>query len=192
MAQTRWEAERSQDDSQRYVERFDELADAGEDLHGEARFVDALLPRDSAVLDAGCGTGRVGSELARRSHAVTAVDLDDVLLARARQDPSLDVRRAELATLDLGCTFDAVVAAGNVMVFLEPGSERRVVGRVRAHLDAGGLFVAGFTSSARYTPERFDDDLAAEGFAVVHRFGGWAMEPWAPGSDWRVTVARAE
>ncbi|NLU83798.1 class I SAM-dependent methyltransferase [Rhodococcus sp. HNM0569] len=191
MQKTRWQSERDADDSRRYVERFAELEASGADLHGEARFVDVLLPRGARVLDAGCGTGRVGAELLRRGHRVTAVDLDPVLLAEARRCPGLDVRAADLAELDLEEHFDAVVAAGNVMVFVAPGTEDDVVRRVRRHLDAGGRFVAGFTTDARYGVREFDRDLTANGFELVHRFAGWAMEPWHDDAEWVVTVARA-
>ncbi len=40
-----------------YIQRFRDLAAAGQDLVGEARLVDAMLPRGSRVLDAGSGTG---------------------------------------------------------------------------------------------------------------------------------------
>ena len=56
----------SQDDpkrGQRYAERFDRLEASGASVHGEADFVAALHP--ASVLDAGCGTGRVGIELGR-------------------------------------------------------------------------------------------------------------------------------
>ncbi|MDX5310559.1 MAG: methyltransferase domain-containing protein, partial [Rhodococcus sp. (in: high G+C Gram-positive bacteria)] len=98
---TRWQSERSADDSRAYIERFAELAHAGTDLHGEARFVDVLVPRGARILDAGCGTGRVGLELARRGHRVTAVDLDPVLVEAARSHPELTVHLADLAQLDL-------------------------------------------------------------------------------------------
>ena len=48
-----------------YVQRFRDLAAQGFDLAGEARLVDAMLPRGSRVLDAGCGPGRTGGWLAR-------------------------------------------------------------------------------------------------------------------------------
>ena len=65
-------------DGDRYQARFDALAARGEHVHGEADFVAAYEP--ASVLDAGCGTGRVGRELARRSLDVVGVDLDDTLL----------------------------------------------------------------------------------------------------------------
>ena len=48
-------------DGDEYQRRFDALATAGKDVHGEAAFVMAMEP--GSVLDAGCGTGRVAIEL---------------------------------------------------------------------------------------------------------------------------------
>ena len=47
-----------------YVERFRAMARAGDDLAGEARLVDAMVPRGARILDAGCGPGRVGGACA--------------------------------------------------------------------------------------------------------------------------------
>jgi SAM-dependent methyltransferase len=61
-----------------YDARWIPLAEAGENIHGEADLVETLL-RESGrnrVLDAGCGTGRVAIELSRRGFVVTGVDAD--------------------------------------------------------------------------------------------------------------------
>ena len=65
-----------------YDAQWDRLAARGIDPHGEVAFVMAYAP--ASVLDAGCGTGRVAIELARRGVDVVGVDLDDGLLAAAR------------------------------------------------------------------------------------------------------------
>lgn len=67
-----------------YAARFRELAAQGRDLHGEARFCDALIPRGGRVLDAGCGTGRIAVELARLGHKTVGVDIDASMLGEAR------------------------------------------------------------------------------------------------------------
>src|SRR5919204_5229355 len=58
---------------------YEARARAGENVHGEADFVESFHP--GSVLDAGCGTGRVAIELARRGIEVVGVDLDPGMLA---------------------------------------------------------------------------------------------------------------
>ena len=60
-----------------YDERWRELEAKGVSIHGEADLVAWLAPGGS-VLDAGCGTGRVAIELARRGHEIVGVDLVEV------------------------------------------------------------------------------------------------------------------
>ena len=55
--------EENPEHSANYIQRFKDLAAAGQDLVGEARLVDAMLPRGARVLDAGCGTGRLSAHL---------------------------------------------------------------------------------------------------------------------------------
>ncbi len=190
MSPTRWQNENTEDQSRQYVQRFAQLEEQGADLHGEARMVDALLAPGSAVLDAGCGTARLGAELARRGHAVTAVDLDPVFVDAAREHTDLTVHQGDLTELDLGEMFDAVVVAGNVMVFMTPGTERQALGRMAAHLKPGGVFVAGFATDREYTVDTFDEDLESVGFRHEHRFSTWDLRPWRGDADWAVTVAR--
>ena len=69
-------------DGDEYQRQFDALAASGMDVHGEADFVMRFAP--ATVLDAGCGSGRVAVELARRGCAVVGVDADASMLATAR------------------------------------------------------------------------------------------------------------
>src|SRR3712207_2698543 len=100
-----------------YVQRFRTLAEQGFDLAGEARLVDAMLPRGSRVLDAGCGPGRVGAYLHEVGHHVVGVDADPVLIAAAEEDhPGPRWLVGDLAELDLPAhgiaePFDAIVSA---------------------------------------------------------------------------------
>ncbi|AMY19720.1 MULTISPECIES: class I SAM-dependent methyltransferase [Nocardiaceae] len=190
-APTRWHLERSAADSHAYVERFRELERSGADLHGEARMVDAAVARGSRILDAGCGTGRLAAELARRGHRVTGVDLDPVLVAEARTRAGIDVVLGDLLTVPVDpASFDAVVAAGNVLVFLAPGTEATVLRRWYDALRPGGRMIAGFATDRAYSPDDAQRDLAAVGFVAVQRFSTWSLDPWRPESDWIVLDAR--
>lgn len=189
---TRWEA-RTQADPEHshwYVERFRRMARDGADLAGEARLVDAMVPRAARILDAGCGPGRVGGELARRGHVVVGVDVDPVLIEAAREDhPGPRWLVGDLAELDLaGETFDVVVCAGNVMTFLAPRTEVEVLRRFAAHLAPGGRAVVGFGAGRGYPFESFFADVAAAGLRVEAKFSTWDLRPFDEGSDFLVAI----
>jgi SAM-dependent methyltransferase len=172
-----------------YHARFEALAASGVDVHGEAAYVDALLPPGSSVLDAGCGTGRVAVELARRGHHVVGVDNDASMLDVARTHGGVTWELQDLAALDLPHRFDLVVAAGNVMVFLAPGSEEQVVGRLARHLRPEGLLVSGWRTDRLAVPS-YDAWARAAGLLPVVRHATWQGAPWAEGADWCVAVDR--
>src|SRR5699024_6306129 len=70
--------------------------------YGEARLIDAMAPRGAGILDAGCGSGRLGGYLARGGQHVTGVDLDPHLIEVAREDhPEAHWYVGDLAQLDL-------------------------------------------------------------------------------------------
>ncbi len=130
-----------------YDATYPRRAAAGEDVHGEANFVQRLAP--TSVLDAGCGTGRVGRELARRGLDVVGVDLDPEMLATARRvAPTVNWHLADLMTADLSWTFDAVVLAGNVLIFLTPGTEGAVLAKYGSPCAPRGVVDRGFSSDA--------------------------------------------
>lgn len=186
----RWlrERTRSGDD---YDSTYDRRAAAGENVHGEADFVERFHPK--SVLDAGCGTGRVGRELARRGCDVVGVDLDPEMLDTARRKgEGAEWVLADLADVDLGRRFDAIVMAGNVMIFLAPGSEAAVVANLAHHLEPGGVLIAGFQlQPGRLTIDDYDAYCSAAGLGLAERWATWDRAPWLAGGDYAVSVHRA-
>ncbi|WP_419864594.1 class I SAM-dependent methyltransferase [Candidatus Poriferisodalis sp.] len=186
-----------------YDDRWARKAARGESIHGEADLVDSLLPPGSSVLDAGCGTGRVAIELARRGHHLVGVDLDPAMLDLARDKaPELAWIQGDLASTvisrDAGTSsdtgerrlFDAAVAAGNVMIFLERGTEAAVVANIAAHLRPGGVLVAGFQLSDGYMQLHVYDALAERnGLELDARYSTWEGAPFE-GGDYAVSVHR--
>ncbi|MDO5663508.1 MAG: class I SAM-dependent methyltransferase [Brachybacterium sp.] len=170
------------DHARRYATRWTRLAAAGHDLDGEARLVDAMTARGSRILDAGCGTGRVGGYLAARGHHVVGVDLDPHLIGVARTDhPGARWEVGDLATFALTTVdgaplqFDLAVCAGNVVAFLA-GSERvPALQRIRAHLAPAGRLVVGFSTERDYPERAFTADAEAAGLEVTQRFGSWEL-----------------
>ena len=172
-----------------YEQHFRDLAASGQDVHGEADAVARLCP-GGRVLDAGCGTGRVARELARRGHEVVGVDSDASMLDVARAEaPELRWVDADLASLDLADRFDVVVMAGNVVVFVAPGTEQAVVDRCAAHLAPGGLLVSGWRTD-RLSRADYDALAAAAGLEPVERWSTWDGDPWTDDAGWCVAVDR--
>lgn len=171
-----------------YEATFESRAAAGDDVHGEATFIEGLGVR--VVLDAGCGTGRVARELARRGLDVVGIDRDRTMLDTARRRaPALDWRLGDLAAIELGRAFDAVVLVGNVMIFLTRGSEGAVLLNLANHLRPDGRLVAGFQLMAdRLTLDRYDALADAAGLLLVERWATWDKQPWRPGGDYAVSV----
>lgn len=192
---TRWEIRATADPNHStwYVERFRRMAAEGADLAGEARLVDAMVPRGSRILDAGCGPGRVGSELHARGHTVVGVDVDPVLIEAARADhPGPDWRVGDLAELDLVADgvdpFDVVVCAGNVITFVAEGTEVEVLRRIAAHLTPQGRAVIGFGAGRGYPFEQFFTDADRAGLRLDVALSTWDLRPFTPESDFLVAV----
>ncbi len=179
-----------------YVERFRTMAERGDDLAGEARLIDALVPRGARILDAGCGPGRVGGALAAAGHEVVGVDVDPVLIAAAEQDhPGPTWLVGDLAELDLparGITdgFDAVVSAGNVMTFLAASTRRLVLAALGAHLNPNGRVAVGFGAGRGYEFDDFFADAEASGLVPDLLLSTWDLRPFGDDSDFLVAILR--
>ena len=195
---TRWVTETKPGHSEWYVERFRTMAIEGHDLGGEARLIDAMLPPGSRVLDAGCGPGRVGALLHERGHTVVGVDADPVLVAAAREDhPGPRWLVADLAELDLAAMgesepFAGAVLAGNVIVFVAPGTESEVLRRVAAHVIDDGFIVVGFHTNRELSLSDFDAAVAEAGLRLEHRFATWDLRAWYADADFAVNVLRKQ
>jgi len=196
---TRWEQEIVGERWLDYVGRFDRMYADGSDLQGEVRFIDAMAPRGAAILDAGCGVGRLAAGLHDRGHNAVGVDKDPGLLAGAvERHPGVRFLESDLLTLDAATLaasgaphrFDLIVVAGNVMVFLAPGSERDVLEGLLRLLAPGGRLVTGFATDRDYTVAAFDADATALGLTLDHRFSTWHLDPWVDESSWAVSVLR--
>jgi 2-polyprenyl-3-methyl-5-hydroxy-6-metoxy-1,4-benzoquinol methylase len=176
-------------DGEAYQRRFDALAASGVDIHGEADLVDRLAPR--SVLDAGCGTGRVAGELARRGHDVVGIDRDASMIATARQlAPDVAFRVVDVAEAQLGRRFHLVLMAGNVPLFTPAGTQRALVAGCVRHLEPGGSLVAGFQLNRGYTLEAYDADCAAAGLELTNRWSTWDGDRFDPDGDYAVSVHR--
>jgi ubiquinone/menaquinone biosynthesis C-methylase UbiE len=183
-----------------YQQRFDDLAAAGVDIHGEAAFVESLLPAPARVLDAGCGTGRVATQLTSLGYHCVGVDADaDMIAVAEKRDPATRWVRQDLSRLALRSqAFELALLAGNVVPLLAPGTLLQAVERISAHLQPGGLLVAGFGLDDAHLPTGCavtplaDYDRACEvaGLSFLQRYATWERESWRPDSGYAVSVHR--
>jgi 2-polyprenyl-3-methyl-5-hydroxy-6-metoxy-1,4-benzoquinol methylase len=185
-----------------YDAPYEAHAAAGMDVHGEANLIEKLLHSDLnrtastqpyRVLDAGCGTGRMAIELARRGVDIVGVDLDEVMLKQARKKaPQLDWRLGDLSSIELDKVFDAIVLAGNVMIYVTPGTEAATLANMAHHLKPGGLLVAAFELTTfawtKLTIESYDQLTETAGLKKVARWSTWEQEPWDDDDNYAVSV----
>ncbi len=201
---SRWQELTGGTSGDEYAARFEALARGGKDVHGEAAFCAALVAPGARVLDAGCGTGRVMIRLAELGYDCVGVALDASMLDVARKRaPQLPWCQADLAAFDLtrlgvAADFDLVVAAGNVLPLVAPGTEATVVARLAAALRPGGLLVAGFGLDAAHLPvpptltlAQYDLHCAAAGLTPTGRFATWDAAPY-DGGGYAVSVHRRD
>jgi SAM-dependent methyltransferase len=172
----------------RYERTYELRAAAGEDVHGEANFVMRFSP--GSVLDAGCGTGRVGRELFRRGVDVVGVDLDGEMLETARaRCPSVSWIEGDISVIQVGRTFDIVLMAGNVINFVIPASRRRALENLAGHLRPGGLLITGFSVVPDgCSPALFAAWAEATGLELVERWSTWDQDAFVEHSDYALTV----
>ena len=195
---SRWWEVGGQSHGRVYDDRWKRMQARGEWVHGEADLVSWFEP--ASVLDAGCGTGRVAIELDRRGIDVVGIDLDRSMLDEAcGKAPQVswvlgDLVDAEIlgpGTAPSRRLFDLIVLAGNVMVFVDVGTEAAVVANMARHLSDGGRLVAGFRLGL--TPLTFADydRFAADaGLVLEHRWSTWDRKPY-DGGTYAVSVHRA-
>jgi trans-aconitate methyltransferase len=119
-------------------------------------------------------------ELHRRGIDVVGVDLDEKMLGTARRKaPDLSWVSGDLTTLKLGRTFDAAVLAGNVMIFVLPGSEKAVLSSVTNHLTTNGVLIAGFEIKPdAISLAEYDSVMSEIGMESTGRWSTWQRDPY--------------
>ena len=143
----------------------------------------ANLSKDACVLDIGCGSCEpMAADLLARGLLVTGVDSSETLIGLCRaRFPSGDWRVADMRSLALGRTFDALLA-WHSFFHLTPDEQRAMFPVFAAHSIEGAMLM--FTSGpqegvaigtfegeplyhASLGPEEYRRLLRENGFAVV-------------------------
>lgn len=104
---------------------------------GEPEIVHAAVPAGASILDLGCGTGRIGTPLARLGHRVLGVDESPEMLEQCRE---METVRSGIEELELGERFDAVLLASHLVNTPSPQRVAFLAAAAR-HLAPGGTVV---------------------------------------------------
>ena len=174
--------------SENYAQRWKAFVAQGKDIDGEARLIDATVPRHARILDAGCGTGRVGGYLAQRGHEVIGTDLDPTLIGHAKEDfPDAtwlvgDLSEDEIPAHDI----DVAVCAGNVMGFLDPAGRAPALENIFRALRPGGRLFVGFGAGRGWSFDDFLTTAKEAGFAVQYCYESWDLQPFTQDSAFLV------
>jgi SAM-dependent methyltransferase len=134
--------------------------------------------RPGALLDLGCGSGRVALDLAAHGHDVTGLDSDPALVnalaARARERGlRAPTALADARSFSLGRTFALVIAPMQVVQLLGGAAGRAAALRcVRAHLHPGGVFAAALADPFEAIP---DDAEPLPPLPDVREEDGWVF-----------------
>lgn len=113
---------------------------------------------DGAVLELGCGTGRVALDLARAGHDVVGLDSEPELVAEverraAAEEISLEAIRGDVRRFDLARLFDLVIAPMQ-LIHLLGGADGRagLLASAQAHLTPGGRLAVALLAAEALRP----------------------------------------
>ena len=115
-----------------------------------------------SILDLGCGTAEpIAGFFIRRGHRVTGVDFSEAMLTICRRRfPDMDWLAADMRDLQLGATFD-IVLAWESFFHLPPDDQRGMFPVFRAHVRPGGalVFTSGLEEESAVGGSLFGDPL---------------------------------
>lgn len=161
----------------RFYDRI--MGDRSEEIQRIQSYIDAFRPAAASLLELGCGTGALLTELAK-SYQVTGVDRAPEMLAiAASRVPAARLIRADMTSFTLASRFDVVICMFDTLNHL-PAFEHwaALFDRVHEHLVPEGLFIFDVNTSGRLRRlhggpsflEEFDGNVVV---MTVEPAGGW-------------------
>jgi SAM-dependent methyltransferase len=124
-----------------------------------------LIPKDGAILDAGCGSGRDALYFKKNGYQVTAIDASNQLCGLASQLLNQQVHCISFENITWQNQFDAVWACASLL-HVPKQQLHSVMTRLAKSLKAGGVMYASFKygDSERIKGGRAFTDMTEESF----------------------------
>jgi SAM-dependent methyltransferase len=110
-----------------------------------------------------------------------------------RKEPGLTWVEGDLAApvAALDRLFDVVLLAGNVLIFVAPGTEGAVVSNLGRLLAPGGRLIAGYSlRPGGLTVAAHDEVAGGAGLELEDRWSTWDRQPFTAASSYAVSVHR--
>ncbi len=111
----------------------------------DAGFYIPRLRPDDAVLELGCGNGRLSRLLAPWCKDITAIDISGEMIRRAELEPkeNISYQRMDMTDFSFACRFDAIIIPYNTLNLLgDQSTVERCLRLCREHLaDSGKLLL---------------------------------------------------
>jgi SAM-dependent methyltransferase len=159
------------------------------------RIIEESSPGARTLLDVACGTGAHLAALSRW-YEVEGADISPAMLAVARgRVPGVALHQADMRTIALGRTFDAVICLFSSIGYItDPAEMRSAVARLAAHVAPGGVLVLDGWVRPDEWHDRFrpEPDIAQDDEALVVRLAFTRRERDITNLDMHHLVQTAE
>ena len=106
---------------------------------GEVEIIETALPPGAAILEMGCGVGRVTRQLLAKGYRVVAVDNSPDMLRHV--PPEVRTICSDIASVREGHTFDVVLFGSNLINESDAAIRAQQLKACRRHLQPGGRLV---------------------------------------------------
>ena len=129
-------------------------------------FIESFLEKNLKVLDIGCATGELALTLEQKGHHLVGIDLDEKMIALAREKTKNQGLNTEFFTKDMTrigddfipASFDAVLCFGNTLVHLEnPDKIKEVFMGIHKILKNGGILMVQVVNYDRILSEKIKE-----------------------------------
>lgn len=162
-----------------------ENEDFSEDLALYASLADETSDLDGAILDVGCGTGRVVFHLAMQGHQVAGLDFSEAMLDRAHRklkgrvdlQEQITLYQGSALTFDLPGKYRLILIPYNTLTHFGTSQDQRaVLGRLAKILHDDGLLVIDLPNAGDTFSTLDDDAVTLERSFVEPESGNLVMQ----------------